>query len=144
MMLSKSLRVGLLVLMWVLAMTGCKEDDTSTGQTVRVCYIPFSASTYAAIDRASFDKKCTDLGDMRLKDEPMRSLFEAVQKAAPVKSFDDNVVRLSIRMPDSSIVYINQDGEVIRAAQVVKISPKFIEELDKRLYKLQQRAFERQ
>ena len=143
MMLSKFFRLVLFILFFALVTAGCKEDGTTSNEVARVCYIPFSASTYAAIDRDSFGKKCTDLGDMKLSDELLKGLFDQVKRATPTKSFDDNVVRLSIRMPDGALVYVNQDGEVIRGAEIVKVSAQYIAELDKELYKLQQRIFER-
>lgn len=98
--------------------------------------------TYSAIDRESFPKKCTDLGAMKLADEPMRGLFEQIRQGVPAKSFDDDVVRLSIHMPNGTHVYVNQDGEVIYGAKFIKLPAQYIAKLERELDKLQERIFE--
>lgn len=126
------------------ALVGCKEDSTAlSSSSVSVCYIPFSAHTFAPVTRANIGTKCTDLGMLNIHDEPIRGLYQEINRSSGASSFDDNVVRLSIRGRDGSLLYVDQNGNVTRNGRMVKLSADFVEKLDRKLYKLQQTVFDR-
>lgn len=133
-----------IISLFLVLLVGCRERDMFAGQsnqTVRLCYIPFASETYAAISRSDFDIKCSNLGDVPLDAPVIVELLAAVRQATTVKKFDDRVVRLSLLMPDKSVVFINQNGEVISGEETVKIPQKAMEELDGQLRKLEQRIY---
>lgn len=84
------------------------------------CHVPFDVSTSIGMKVSNFSHSCTYIGQLSVQDRKYLEIVELIKKAKPGPFIDDGI-RVKITVPDSDIIYIDDDGGVIMGATRVKM-----------------------
>ncbi|NHZ32808.1 hypothetical protein [Massilia rubra] len=89
-------------------------------RTAVFCHVPFDVATSIGMKISNFSQSCAYIGQLGVQDKKYLEILELIKKAKPGPFIDDGI-RVKITVPDSDVIYIDDDGGVIMGATRVKM-----------------------
>ncbi|NHZ43768.1 hypothetical protein [Massilia aquatica] len=100
---------------------GIKDDNLPVDKRTAVfCHVPFDVATSTGMKISNFPRSCAYVGELSVQDRKYLEILKLIKKAKP-GPFLDLGVRVTITVPDSDIIYIDDDGGVIMGATQVRM-----------------------
>ncbi len=119
-----------LLILWIVAMTGCLRTTDSAAATVEVYYVPIGVETVVAMTAQNIDRHCQVCGKMEISADRIQEINNIIRDA-PGGDFNEYRVRLKMIYVGGTVLVIDNDGGVKSSASNIhkKISPQKLDVL---------------